>query len=116
MKKLLTILLVSLLGVALLVACTPPLTRGYVYDKQYQAAYMQYIPGYTTESCTKVGKYDEECDSVYHPGYTIWHPEHYYLELTSCSTLQTDGQCQTGEVEVDQNTYDGYRIGSYYPG
>ncbi len=40
MKKLLTILLVSLLGVALLVACTPPLTRGYVYDKQYQAAYM----------------------------------------------------------------------------
>ena len=67
MKKLLTTLLMTVLGLALLVACTSPLIRGYVYDKQYQAAYMQYIPGYTTSSQGKrSAPYSSEIDFPIH--------------------------------------------------
>lgn len=113
-KLLIPLVLLSLL--ALLSACTPPLTKGYVYDKQYQAAYTQYLPGYTSESCVSEGKYGEECTPVYHPAILIYHPAYYYLELTTCSSLQTDGNCQTGEISVDESTYDRTRVGSYYQG
>lgn len=113
MKKLL--LVVLLLMSLLLAACDAPITRGYVYNKQYTVAQWDYTPGYTTRSCTK-----RSCYTVYHPGYVYYQPAHYYLELTTCSSLQTDGQpgsgCKTGEVEVDQETYDATKIGSYYEG
>lgn len=114
MTKVIAGLLLSLFALVLLAACTPPLTRGYVYDKQYQPAYTTYIPGYSTKSCSKIGK-STSCYTYYHPSVVDWHPAEYYLKITSCSSLQTDGQCQTGWVDVDQATYDSTRVGSYYP-
>lgn len=115
MKKLLIpLLLLSLLATVLLAACDPPLTRGYVYDKQYQAAYSYYVPGYSTKSCSKVGK-SQSCYTYYHPGYMVYEPAEYYLKLTTCGSLETTGQCKTGWVSVDEGTYDSTRIGSYYP-
>jgi len=113
MKKLLLIPLL-LLSLFALAACDPPLTRGYVYDKQYYPAYSSYTPGYSTTSCSKVGK-STSCYTIYHPAIVIYHPAEYYLRLTTCSNLETTGQCQTGWVYVDAGTYDNTRIGSYYP-
>lgn len=109
-KLLLPLLLLSLL----LVACDPPLTRGYVYDKQYQPSYTYYHAGYSTRSCTKVGK-SQSCYTYYHPAYVSYYPAEYWLKLTSCSDLETTSECRTGWVEVDEGTYDNTRIGSYYP-
>lgn len=113
MKKMIGLLLLSLL--LLLLACTPPLTKGYVYDKQYQAASTSYSPAYSTQSCSGSGS-KRTCKTIYHPGISYYKPAEYELGITSCSSLQTDGQCQTSWVEVDQNTYDSTRVGSYYGG
>lgn len=117
MKKLLIpLLLLSLLATVLLVACDPPLTSGYVYDKQYSPPYSSYVPGYTTRSCSKVGK-SQSCYTYYHPGYVVYEPAEYYLRLTTCSDLKTidDPQgCKTGWVSVDEYVYDHTAIGSYY--
>lgn len=115
MKKLLIPLLLSSLFALALSSCTPPLTKGYVYDKQYSAEWVQYVPGYFGRSCSGSGS-SRSCSTYYVPGYTIDHPAEYYLDLTTCSSLQTDGQCKTGWIDVDSETYSRYRIGQYYNG
>lgn len=113
-KKLPLLIPFLLLSLFALAACTPPLTRGYVYDKQYHPGYTQHVSGYSTTTCTTVKK-TKVCKQEKHSGYTVWHSARYYLEITTCSSLETSGQCQTGWVDVDEGTYDSTRIGSYYP-
>lgn len=107
---LIPLLLLSLLATLLLAACDPPVTRGYVYDKQYQPAYSYYVPGYSTRSCSK-----KSCYTYYHPGYVVYEPAEYWLKLTTCGSLETTGQCNTGWVEVDSYTFNHTNRGDYYP-
>jgi hypothetical protein len=94
-----------LLLVLVLSACG--ISKGYVYSKFYAPAYTQFTAGY----CLGSGS-SRRCV----PASFTYYPAEYILYLTSCGTLETSGQCQTGSIEVDEYTYDHTQVGQYYGG
>lgn len=82
--------------VFLLSACSHEVIQGYVYNKEYTPVHFNYV---------WIGK----------SFIMEYIPAMYYLDLTSCSSLQTDGNCQiTILVGVDEQTYDSVKIGDFY--
>ncbi|AXN53325.1 hypothetical protein PBI_THONKO_53 [Mycobacterium phage Thonko] len=93
-------------AVSLLAACggdQPVPERGTVTDARYTPAWMQWMPG--TTSCS--GN-PPSCIST--PGYPIFWPEEWRLEVTDLSNPEW-----VGTVEVDEDVYERCNLRELWP-
>jgi hypothetical protein len=94
MRRLLFLLLAGLL----ITACDPPISQGIVTSKTFTPAYSELVPtcyAYGINGCQIWGVTSE------------FYPDEWTLSLRYRN--------QTGDIDVNQDTYNQYQVGDYYP-
>lgn len=112
MKKIIALALIALLS---LVACSgPQVKEGTVVDKRYSPAWEQWMPGSWEESCTGFGA-ERRCTSWYKPGYTIYHPADYDLQIAGTIVVEDEKQKKVEQwVDVSNGLYESCRVGDWW--
>ena len=104
MKKFLVLL--SVLAAFFLTACDEGITEGEIYEKKYSEAY-------TTMNMTPMYGANGQITG-YIPSTQYW-DEEFVLKLRDCSRKNEDKECFTGNIKVDQGTFNQVNVGDSYP-
>lgn len=119
------LLAVAVCAALALTGCGKSVTSGTVIEKRYEAArdwttqeptYINVPVTRTRQSCSTVNK-QTQCTTQTYTDYQYtfvgWHTEYHHKDQRWVLTLK-DSEGDTGEVTVDQTTYDRMERGSQY--
>lgn len=107
-------LIVLPLLMALVLACSAPLTEGYVAAKEYQPQheYLWLMPIPHT-ICTTSAKGASSCITTYsYIPVPLTEPEHYVVTIKNCAS-ETD-KCKSSSLRVSRERYADVEIGQWF--